>query len=70
MQVVQDSVQELLQLVPQIKSNISAAIAMVPEVGYIHLQLSRLNISLLSSPSTTSTTSITSTPTSCRWRAS
>ena len=32
-QVVQDSVQELLLLVPQIKSNISDAIAMVPEVN-------------------------------------
>merc|ERR1719422_240881 len=31
-QVVQDSVQELLLLVPQIKSNISDAIEMVPEV--------------------------------------
>merc|ERR1712222_105157 len=31
-QVVQDSVQELLLLVPQIKSNISDAISMVPEV--------------------------------------
>jgi hypothetical protein len=30
--VVQESVQELLLLVPQIKSNITDAIAMVPEV--------------------------------------
>ena len=33
--VVQDSVQELLLLVPQIKSNISDAIAMVPEVVFV-----------------------------------
>ena len=40
LQVVQDSVQELLQLVPQIKSNISAAIAMVPEVVVLFTLLS------------------------------
>ena len=37
--VVQDSVQELLLLVPQIKSNISDAIAMVPEVGFHHFEI-------------------------------